>query len=737
MMDFVTKLLTSPTTEALGWTLLHSLWFGFLCFSITWIALRLLPSRMSDLRYIVATVGLLFILISSVVVFVLMLPSEISQPVVTANNNLVRLATYQIPQDSYTTPGILAVATEFIRVNMSFIVFVWVIGALITSLKVFGGYLYVSKIRSQSNVIDGGWEPKIQQLAERLGVYRYVVLAESALIRAPVVMGYIKPMILVPVGMMSGLSTEQLETIFIHELTHIRRGDYIVNIFQSFLEAIYFFNPFVWALSDMMRREREHCCDDAVLEVHGNPLAYVKALASLEEARLTRAGVALSLAEDKNHLLKRIKRIMEKSVQRYSGREKLVPAVLLVLGLMCASWLTIQTETRAQQRPSATPLAVENTQGADPISFVSDTTIKEQSTHKKTIIRIHENGDSETFEVYDDGDDDDSHMNFNMPGFSMHMDPIPPIPPIDMDFHFEMPEMPEIEAMDFAMPAIETMQRMDIRVNIPPIPMMGPMPSLRTVPFSFRMDTIQPDHFNRQQDWDEFGKEFEKSFREKFEGFYEQHEEEMEEMMERLEEKFNRDHHEADDNHDNNDDNDNDNDQQWGTSAREHQSHDVRRQNNGIGNQAAAVADKNFEIREQNQRFRDANRDANSVARQLDQVATIQAEKSRHAQGQALVVTEMKARKFADMKALEANAENMKISGDKWAQDWTKRMEESQRVAKKELVKDGYLKDSDQINNIEISNDDVTVNGMKIKGSDQQKYRKLLGQDLRHPGRME
>ena len=112
---------------------------------------------------------------------------------------------------------------------------------------------------------------------------------------------------------------------------------------QSFMEAIYFFNPFVWMISGIIRQEREHCCDDAVVKFYGNPLAYVRALATLEETRFSKSGLALSFAQDKNQLLNRIKRIMEKSVTTYSGRERIIPVALLIIGLICASWLTIQS----------------------------------------------------------------------------------------------------------------------------------------------------------------------------------------------------------------------------------------------------------------------------------------------------------------------------------------------------------------------------------------------------------
>jgi beta-lactamase regulating signal transducer with metallopeptidase domain len=185
-------------------------------------------------------------------------------------------------------------------------------------MRLFGGWLKVQRLRASAIPVEEQWNERLRILARKLKVNQLVLLAESAMTEAPVVIGYFKPMILIPLGMLGGLSTEQLESIITHELIHIRRRDYLVNLLQSVLEILFFFNPFVWVISGIIRREREHCCDDAVIALHGNPLAYAHALTALEEAKLSRAGIALSLAEDKNQLLNRIKRIMEKSVRTYS-----------------------------------------------------------------------------------------------------------------------------------------------------------------------------------------------------------------------------------------------------------------------------------------------------------------------------------------------------------------------------------------------------------------------------------
>jgi beta-lactamase regulating signal transducer with metallopeptidase domain len=173
----------------------------------------------------------------------------------------------------------------------------------------------------------------------------------------------------------SGLTTQQVEAIFIHELTHIKREDYLLNLIQSITEAIYFFNPFVWIISSIIRREREHCCDDAVIRSGGNAIAYVRALAHLEEHRMTQTTLALSAIGTKNQLLNRIKRIMEKSVAKNSIRERLIPAMLLIIGIVCASWVTISTKDKVQSSHNLSNLVE------------SDTTIKKKNMRSATYSR--------------------------------------------------------------------------------------------------------------------------------------------------------------------------------------------------------------------------------------------------------------------------------------------------------------------------------------------------------------
>jgi beta-lactamase regulating signal transducer with metallopeptidase domain len=458
--------LTTPTAQALSWALLHSLWQGVLIMFALMLTLRCIPTRYSRIRYNLALTALLGVVVAAAVTFTvrLALPSP-ATPV--GQTSIYQLAAYH-PTVEQTTAALQSTWIDlvncWVNANVPLVLILWCIGAVIFSLRITAGWFYVNTLRRKAGTLDDTWQQYIQTLAAQLQVNRLVQVAESGLVQAPVVLGYLKPIILLPIGMIGGLTTEQIETILIHELVHIRRHDYIINLIQSFVEAIFFFNPCVWFISQQIRNEREHCCDDAVVSVKGSPKQYIHALAMLEEVRLSKAGLALSLAENKNVLLNRIKRMMEKTAKKHSGRERIVPAVLLVVGLLCASWITMTSPAARDHKPAIVP------------GVKSDTTIKKtEKTSRRsrtTITTTDENGKvhRETKEEYDGDEPVHLDMDFD---YSFEIPPVPEIPPIPEIPGFpdiampEMPFMPPMPDIAFAYaPFADSLMAMQMNINI-------------------------------------------------------------------------------------------------------------------------------------------------------------------------------------------------------------------------------------------------------------------------------
>jgi len=638
-MKTILEFFSSDWAQALGWTLLHTVWQAGILTVLVIITLRLIPSRLARVRYCIATSALALMIVLSIGTFVFLTTSTHQSEVIAVQNSSVN--NFIAPQEEALTKSpannYFLQAQLYLQSYMPFIIVLWIIGAFAFSIRVAGGWFYLIKIKQVSTLLDDDWSARVNMLARQLKINRIVSLATSPLIQAPIVFGYLKPIILIPTGMLTGLSAEQLETIFIHELTHIRRHDYIINLFQLWVEALLFFNPFAWILSGIIRREREYCCDDAVVTTYGNALAYAQALAHLEEVRLTQPGLALSLAENKNQLLNRIKRIMEKSVKNYSGRERIVPAVLLVVGLLCASWLTLSVN-RTGKDFSSDNLAA------------ADTTIKKSKSAKysrKSTTSINEVGEPvEKVEETFDGDEELRPMM--EPSFDM-----------DFDESFAMaPPLPDFEM------------------------------ALAPLAFNFQLDSI-PMPAIANQNWEQFAEAFEKRFKENFSDFYSSHQKDFDKMMSDMEKEFKPMDHEV-----------------WA----KHFLEDIER----AEARARHLSDNEVQqLQEEAMRHHEEARLHQQAALERAREIQVAHEKDRerwekeHQQHMKKVEEKMKEAE-EQMKKVE---ENMK------------RFEKELKV---ELVRDGYIKKDEKINNLQWDdNGDIEVNGKEIKESDKAKYNDL------------
>jgi bla regulator protein blaR1 len=646
-------------TYALGWTLLHSLWQGLILGVLAIIALRIIPSRYSSARYIVSTATLALMLISSIGTFTV-LQGQARVTTMPELEALTQSTAVLIADHTPASSGSLVDRFyNFIQLHLQLITLAWVFGVLVFSLRIAGGFWYLSRIRHQAEPVAATWVERLQQLGARLGIDRVVMLAESAQVQAPVVMGYLKPVILLPVGMIGGLSTEQLETILLHELSHIRRADYLVNIIQSFIEALFFFNPFVWIVSAMVRTEREHCCDDAVVQ-HGHALAYAHALASVEALRLNNTSLALSLAGDKNQLLKRIKRIMEKSVQHYSVKERIVPVVLLVVGLACASWMTLKPEQRK---------ASENGSRED-ARLAADTTKpgeKSASYSRKRIIRIDENGKPHEKVIENFEGDEELREQLSHEERFEALEELEHLMINVPEFHgFEAPmaiQVPGIEFQAFDIPVIVEVPHFE-----PFEPMEITMPPMPPMMIWNGSDTLKPGSHTfyysdgSEKDWEKFSADFQERFKGQFADFYKEHGPEMDAMMKEMAQNFN---------------------------------HNFN-----------YTFDKSFERAEWG--AQEAERAVENAER-----ARARAEKHREA------MEHDRERMDKDRARMGREANRMSDQ----ARQMEEKMAKFDEALKAELVKDGYIKADETIDSVKWeTSGNVIINGKKIKNSDRPKY---------------
>jgi GWxTD domain-containing protein len=193
------------------------------------------------------------------------------------------------------------------------------------------------------------WQQRLAQLAAGVRLSKPVALLESCRVDVPLVAGYLRPVILMPLDLLSGLPAGQVEAILLHELAHIRRRDYLINLLQAVVENLLFYNPAVWWVSGVIRAEREHCCDDLAVAVQGDAFEYASALTALE----TRRGAAEpALAATGGNLMKRIRRLLNRPEPRHTAFTPAVSAGIVVLTAAAAltAW---QPKPQEQPQPTA------------------------------------------------------------------------------------------------------------------------------------------------------------------------------------------------------------------------------------------------------------------------------------------------------------------------------------------------------------------------------------------------
>ena len=191
------------------------------------------------------------------------------------------------------------------------LVALWIVGLCFCSVRLLGGLALVARLkRHHTAPASPEWQQRLAALARRMHVRGRdaISLRVCVNIRTAAVIGVLRPVILVPASALTGLAPQQMEAVLAHQLAHIRRHDYLVNLLQSVVETLFFYHPAVWYLSRRVRLEREHCCDDDAVAVVGDPVTYVAALTDLE---LLRQGVpTLAMAANGGSLLHRVQRLL-------------------------------------------------------------------------------------------------------------------------------------------------------------------------------------------------------------------------------------------------------------------------------------------------------------------------------------------------------------------------------------------------------------------------------------------
>ncbi|MEL7532925.1 MAG: M56 family metallopeptidase [Bacteroidota bacterium] len=339
-MQFVDLLFPPQLAQSLGWTLLHSLWQGALLALGLRMVLRLLKGRSPQAAYIASLCTLVLMLAASIVTLYIEYQQFAALEAVQSTPILVWTQTDQI------TPALLEPKGVAWEQAIPYLSVVWLTGLVFFAIRWLGGLWYLRRLRlSYTFAVDYGWQHKLNQIARKMGISRSVTLLESGRVQVPMVLGHLKPVILLPLGLLSGISPKQLESILAHELSHIRRYDFLINQILAFVEMVFFYHPAYWWVSNQIEENREHCCDDMAVAVCEDAITYARMLTELESRRQNMPMLALGMAGKKNGLYRRVERIVQPQARTPKERASIIPAILLTACLIGLVWTKPQAQT--------------------------------------------------------------------------------------------------------------------------------------------------------------------------------------------------------------------------------------------------------------------------------------------------------------------------------------------------------------------------------------------------------
>lgn len=352
-METLTHLFSPAFVEAAGWTIIHSLWQGIVVALGLSVLLSVTRRNSAQLRYILSFSALFILLVWSGITFnsaynYASEKQELREKIMTTPGyvrTLLEDNQTQAGENATVKPAANPVNFNLLKVKAFFqrhfdlICMVWLLGMMILMIRLLGGMVYTRRLRTQqlSPVSDVCLE-KMIEMADKLGITRRVSIFKSQLTKMPVTIGTFKPVILLPAALISGLSVKELEAILAHELAHIRRHDYLFNIFQSLVEILFFYQPAVWIISNHIRAEREHSCDNLAVELTGDKVTYAKALAAVEIMSLEDANFAMAFSGKNGSLLNRIQRLQTNTTMKTNFMEGVIASGVIILGLLLASF---------------------------------------------------------------------------------------------------------------------------------------------------------------------------------------------------------------------------------------------------------------------------------------------------------------------------------------------------------------------------------------------------------------
>ncbi len=391
-------------SQVLGISIIQSLWQGMLVYIVLRIVFAAAPSLSSVKKYYMS----IFAMAAISVLFIYSLINEAAArdwtPVKTAHL-ISLLAGFKLQGQAGFNPDYYSRFAEY----MPYICTIYFIGLFGNIVKLGWEWNKIRLIK-QSVICAEQMQQFINKFSKKLDITRPIRLKFSEMIDVPCMTGFFKPLILLPVSLSIHLSACEVESILLHELAHIKRNDYLVNLLQQVISVMLFFNPFSRLINRIISQERENCCDDLVIEKTGKPLIYAQALLKLETARAREFQLALAVTGKKFYLLKRIERIMKTQNQIGNMRHLFIATLLLAGGLCSIAWFN---PVYAKIKIGSTNAKITVNGDSTTYSKLSDTVKhKSKAAKNKTVYKKHITTKKHDTTTWFRSDDNDSLAGF-------------------------------------------------------------------------------------------------------------------------------------------------------------------------------------------------------------------------------------------------------------------------------------------------------------------------------------
>ncbi|MES2276429.1 MAG: M56 family metallopeptidase [Bacteroidota bacterium] len=340
-LNIIASVFTDQLIAALCNTLVYSLLQGVVLAAVAGLVIVFTRKASAATRYNLLVGALVLFAISTAITFVMEFGHvQKAAPLQTVHNVIGKVDVVTIVDQNplqANGPGFMAVISGYLHTYRNTIVLVWFLIICAKAIQLATGLQGIYRLkRTKVYGVNAQWEQWVQQMVDKLGIRQKIGLLESGIAQVPMVIGHLKPVILIPVGLLTALTPDEVEAILMHELAHIRRRDYLVNLLQSLVEIVYFFNPAVLWVSQLIKTEREHCCDDMALAQNTSRLGYIRALVSCQEYQAAPA-YAMGFPGQKNHLVDRVKRMITNRNHSLDLFEKTLLTICLVMSGLCLS----------------------------------------------------------------------------------------------------------------------------------------------------------------------------------------------------------------------------------------------------------------------------------------------------------------------------------------------------------------------------------------------------------------